>query len=60
MRYIVTAIWSAFFGLILGYLVGQMTSVTFNPAMSALVTVIIGELAVVVVPALSKDSQTAQ
>ncbi|CAK1235196.1 hypothetical protein R53140_OCIKHKEL_00917 [Fructobacillus fructosus] len=60
MRYIVTAIWSALFGLLLGYLIAQMTSVDYNPAMSALVTIIIGELATVVVPAISKEKKTAK
>ncbi|MBS9337483.1 YjzD family protein [Fructobacillus parabroussonetiae] len=60
MRYIVTALWAAFFGLLLGYLVAQMTSVAFNPALSALVTVIIAELALITVPALSKDKTADQ
>lgn len=60
MRYIVTAIWSALFGLLLGYLIAQMTSVAYNPAMSALVTIIIGELTTVVVPAISKEKKTAK
>lgn len=60
MRYIVTALWSAFFGLLLGYLIAQMTSVSYNPAMSALVTVIIGELATIVVPAISKEKKAAK
>lgn len=59
MRYIVTALWSALFGLLIGYLVGQMTSVAFNPALSALVTIFVGEAALIVVPALSKDKTEA-
>ncbi|MBS9335968.1 YjzD family protein [Fructobacillus papyrifericola] len=60
MRYIVTGLWAAFFGALLGYLVAQMTSVAFNPALSALVTVIVAELALVVVPAISKEDQAKQ
>ncbi|GAP00406.1 YjzD family protein [Fructobacillus ficulneus] len=63
MRYITAAVWCALFGEIIGYLVGQMTGVDFQPGTSALVTVIVGEAALIMVPALSgsaKDTTEAE
>ncbi|GAP02155.1 hypothetical protein FPFC_010330 [Fructobacillus pseudoficulneus] len=56
MRYINVAIWCALFGEVLGYLVGQMTGVTFNPGVTALVTIIVGEAAFILIPAVSGSS----
>ncbi|MCK8627087.1 YjzD family protein [Fructobacillus cardui] len=57
MRYITAAFWCALFGEVLGYLVGQMTGVTFNPGVTALVTIIVGEAALILVPALSDSAE---
>ncbi|MDF7637280.1 YjzD family protein [Leuconostocaceae bacterium ESL0958] len=60
MRYLIAALWSALFGLLIGYLISQMTSVDFNPMAAMIVTIIVGEAALIGVPMLSKGTTTDQ
>ncbi|CAK8053854.1 YjzD family protein [Eupransor demetentiae] len=52
-KYLIAAFWSALFGEIVGYLVSQMTSVSYNPTAIAIVSIILGEIALIAIPALS-------
>ena len=53
MRYLVVAFWAAVFGEILGYVVSQLGGTTYSPLAVAIVAVVVGEVAITVIPALS-------
>ncbi|MGC2921324.1 YjzD family protein [Leuconostoc mesenteroides] len=53
MKYIMVAIWSAIFGEILGYIVSQLNSGTYDFVTVAVIAVIVGEVALVAIPAIS-------
>lgn len=53
MKYLTVAFWSAVFGEILGYIVSQLNQVTYNYWAVAIVSIIVGEIAVLTIPALS-------
>ncbi|CCJ66540.1 YjzD family protein [Leuconostoc falkenbergense] len=53
MKYIMVAIWSAIFGEILGYIVSQLTLGTYNYIGVAVIAIVVGEVALVAIPAIS-------
>ncbi|MCT4390116.1 YjzD family protein [Leuconostoc falkenbergense] len=53
MKYIIVAIWSAIFGEILGYIVSQLTLGTYNYIGVAVIAIVVGEVALVAIPAIS-------
>ncbi|MDI6666188.1 YjzD family protein [Leuconostoc falkenbergense] len=53
MKYIMVAIWSAIFGEILGYIVSQLSLGTYNYIGVAVIAIVVGEVALVAIPAIS-------
>ncbi|MCT4412549.1 YjzD family protein [Leuconostoc pseudomesenteroides] len=53
MKYIMVAIWSAIFGEILGYIVSQLNAGTYSFVDVAVIAIIVGEVALVAIPAIS-------
>ncbi|MBK0039982.1 MULTISPECIES: YjzD family protein [Leuconostoc] len=53
MKYIMVAIWSAIFGEILGYIVSQLNAGTYSFVGVAVIAIIVGEVALVAIPAIS-------
>ncbi len=53
MKYIMVAIWSAIFGEILGYIVSKLTLGTYNYIGVAVIAIVVGEVALVAIPAIS-------
>lgn len=56
MKFITVAIWSIIFGEILGYIISQLTGVTYSFVSVALVTLIVGEISMIAIPTLSKSA----
>jgi len=53
MKFITVAIWSAIFGEILGYIVSQLSEGTYSFTTVAIIAVIVGEIAIIAIPAIS-------
>ncbi|CAM3159203.1 DUF2929 family protein [Leuconostoc rapi] len=53
MKFITAAVWSIIFGEILGYIVSQLTGVTYSFVSVAIVTFIVGEISMIAIPTLS-------
>ncbi|CAH1851989.1 hypothetical protein R078138_00778 [Convivina praedatoris] len=53
MKYLTVAFWAAIFGEIVGYIVSQMTSANYDPVVVAVIAVVVGELAIIAIPAVS-------
>ncbi|WP_220739822.1 YjzD family protein [Leuconostoc miyukkimchii] len=53
MKFITVAVWSAIFGEIVGYIVSQLSQGTYSFTTVAIVSIIVGEIAVVAIPAIS-------
>lgn len=56
MKYVIVALWSIVFGEILGYLVSQLSEMTYNPVSIAIMAIVIGEIAVALIPAISQSA----
>ncbi|TDM37523.1 YjzD family protein [Leuconostoc citreum] len=53
MKFITVAVWSAIFGEILGYIVSQLTAGTYSFTTVAIIAIVVGEIALVAIPAIS-------
>ena len=53
MKFITVAFWSAVFGEILGYIVSQLTGGTYSFVGAAVLAIIVGEIAIIAIPAIS-------
>ena len=53
MKFITVAVWSVIYCEILGYIVSQLTGVTYSFLTVAIVTLIIGEISMFAIPTLS-------
>ncbi|MCT8389756.1 DUF2929 family protein [Leuconostoc holzapfelii] len=60
MKYITVAFWSAVFGEILGYIVSQLSVGTYSFTTVAIIAIVVGEIAVIAVPAISGSAATKE
>lgn len=60
MKFITVAVWSAIFGEILGYIVSQLTAGTYSFTTVAIIAIVVGEIALVVIPAISGSAASKE
>ncbi|MGX7051445.1 YjzD family protein [Leuconostoc palmae] len=60
MKFITVAFWSAVFGEILGYIVSQLTEGTYSFLTVAIIAIIVGEIALVAIPAISGSAASKE
>ncbi|WP_349582086.1 YjzD family protein [Leuconostoc citreum] len=60
MKFITVAVWSAIFGEILGYIVSQLTAGTYSFTTVAIIAIVVGEIALVSIPAISGSAASKE
>ena len=60
MKFITVAVWSAIFGEILGYIVSQLTAGTYSFTTVAIIAIVVGEIALVAIPAISGSAASKE
>ena len=60
MKFITVAVWSAIFGEILGYIVSQLTAGTYSFTTVAIIAIVVGEIALVAIPATSGSAASKE
>lgn len=60
MKFITVAFWSAVFGEILGYIVSQLTEGTYSFLTVAIIAIVVGEIALVAIPAISGSAASKE
>ena len=60
MKFITVAVWSAIFGEILGYIVSQLTAGTYSFTTVAIIAVVVGEISLVAIPAISGSAASKE